>query len=209
MCNVKRLFFFSGIGILFVLIASCQQMFTYSPVSWAQRDPSTLSDDQKITYAEDVLSSGDTKTIAEAYDLINDLVTANPDDVQLQLLAADLALGGSGIADTIENIDLDTLDSGSIEDILSGIDLDLVSASADHVIAAEALDPSAISDVQYLNTGLILLAKAADEAVGGFPSLSTITSTDAGWTTLVQADDFITKGGGDITDYGVTNSNLP
>ncbi len=205
---MKKLSSALGVIFLFLLLASCQQIFTFSPVSWAQRDPANLPDDQKVAYAEGVLSSGDTDAIAEAYEIINDLVSANPDDVELQLLAADLALGGSGIADAIENIDIDTLGSGSIEDILTGIDLDLVSASADHVIAAEALDPTAVSEEQYLNTGLILLAQAADEA-GGFSALSTITSSDAGWSTLVQADDFITKGGGDIADYGVTNTNLP
>lgn len=205
---MKKLSSVLGVIFLFLLLVSCQQIFTFSPVSWAQRDPANLPDDQKVAYAEGVLSSGDTDAIAEAYEIINDLVSANPDDVELQLLAADLALGGSGIADAIENIDIDTLGSGSIEDILTGIDLDLVSASADHVVAAEALDPTAVSEEQYLNTGLILLAQAADEA-GGFSALSTITSSDAGWSTLVQVDDFITKGGGDIADYGVTNTNLP
>jgi len=202
-------------GLFFIIIlASCQQIFTYSPVSWVQRDPADLPDDQKIAYAESVLSSGDTAAIAEAYDVINDLVDANPGDVDLQLLAADLALGGSGIIDTLENIDdITTLDEAEVEAILTGIDLTLVAASADHVVAAEAIDASAISPEQYLNTGLILLAKAADEA-GGFANLDaanvgdSLKSGDPGWDTLVQADYFITQGGGDITDYGVSNANL-
>ena len=205
---MKKLYSAAGGVFFFLLLASCQQVFTYSPLSWAQRDPSTLPEAQKIAYAEGVLSSGNTAAIADAYALINDLTIANPDDVNLQLLAADLAIGGSGVGDVIANVDLTTLDSGSIETLLSGIDLDLVSASADHVVAAEALDPAAISSEQFLNTGLILLAKAADEAVGGFSALSTITSSDAGWATLVQSNEFITNGGGTLSDYGVTNPNL-
>lgn len=205
---MKKLSIFLGIITLFGILVSCQQVFTYSPLSWAQRDPSTLPPKQKIAYAEGVLSSGDTAAIAKAYNLINDLTIANPNDVELQLLAADLAIGGSGISDVIDNVDLTTLDSGSIETILTGIDLGMVSASADHIVAAEALDPSAISPVQYLNTGIILLSKAANEAVGGFSALSTLTSSDAGWATLVQANSFIISGGGNISDYGISNANL-
>lgn len=192
-------------AVTILIYASCQQIFTYSALEWAQRDPSSLPPEQQIAYAESILSSGDTAAMAEAYDVINDLVTANPDDVELQLLAADLAIGGSGIADAIANLDLNDLEA-SVETVLASLDLTLVAASADHIIAAEALDPTAISEEQYLNTGLILLAKAADEA-GSFSLLSTI-SADPGWTTLVQANNFVILGGGSLIDYGVDNPNL-
>ena len=193
-------------AVTILIYTSCQQIFTYSALEWAQRDPSSLPPEQQVAYAESILSSGDTAAMAEAYDVINDLVTANPDDVELQLLAADLAIGGSGIADAIADLDLDNLDT-SVETILASLDLVLVAAAADHVIAAEALDPTAISEEQYLNTGLILLAQAADEA-GSFALLSTINTPAAGWTTLVQANDFVILGGGSLIDYGVDNANL-
>ena len=189
------------------IYTSCQQIFTYSALEWAQRDPSNLPPAQQIAYAESILSSGDTAAMADAYAVIDDLVTADPGNVDLQLLAADLAIGGSGITDAIANLDLENLDT-SVETILASIDLTLVAASADHIVAAEAIDPSAISADQYLNTGLILLAKAADEA-GGFSNLGDpLTTGDPGFSTLAQANDFIINGGGDITDYGVVNGSL-
>ena len=148
--------------------------------------------------------------MADAYEVINDLLDDDLNNVDLQLLAADLAIGGSGIVDAIADLDLENLDT-SVEDILATIDLALVTASADHILAAEALDPTAISPDQYLNTGLILLARAAEEA-GDFATLSdplvTVDSSDPGFDTLVDTDRFITLGGGSLSDYGITNSNL-
>ncbi len=207
---MKRLSLFTMIILFFGVLFSCQQIFTYSPLSWAQRDPANLPDAQKIAYAEFLLASpkATTEDLVDMYNMIDALVDENPDDVDLQLLASDLALGGSGILDAIGEIDVDSFDGSAVEDMLAGIDLALVEASADHVVAAEAIDPEVISEEQYLNTGLILLAKAADEA-GDFASLSTITISDSGWDTLVQADDYIYKGNGSISDYGVSNPNLP
>ena len=191
---------------------SCQQIFTYSALEWAQRDPADLPPEQQISYAESILSSGDTEAMADAYAVIDDLLADDPNNVDLILLAADLAIGGSGITDAIANLDLENLDT-SVETILADIDLDLVAASAAHIVDAEALDPTAISTDQYLNTGLILLAKAADEA-GGFGNLDAVLGAslitgDFGYATLEDADRFITLGGGVITDYGVNNANLP
>ena len=133
---------FTVLAIITILVfASCQQIFTYSVLEWAQRDPANLPPEQQIAYAETILTSGDTEAMADAYDVINDLLADNPDDVDLQLLAADLAIGGSGITDAIADLDLDNLDV-SVETILEDIDLDLVAAAADHVIAAEALSTS-------------------------------------------------------------------
>ena len=209
MKNIK----FIILALITILIyTSCQQIFTYSALEWAQRDPASLPPAQQIAYAESILSSGDTASMADAYAVIDNLLNDDPNNVDLQLLAADLAIGGSGITDAIANLDLDNLDT-SVETILAGIDLDLVAASADHIIAAEDLDPTAISTEQYLNTGLILLAQAADEA-GGFGNLNaptigaSLNAPEAGYSTFVQANDFIINGGGNISDYGVDNANL-
>ncbi|MDY7027356.1 MAG: hypothetical protein SVR04_03560 [Spirochaetota bacterium] len=84
--------------LLVLLLGSCEQMFTFSPLSWAQRDPANLSDAQKIAYAESVLGSGDADAMADAYNAIKD--SSDPD---VQLLASKLALGASGINEAIEN----------------------------------------------------------------------------------------------------------
>ena len=203
---MKKLPVIIMVTVTILIFASCQQIFTYSALEWAQRDPADLPEDQQIAYAESILTSGDTEAMAEAYEVINDLVEDNPYDVDLRLLAADLAIGGSGISDAIADLDLDDLEN-SVETLLADIDLDLVAASVEHIEAAAALDPDAVSEEQYLNTGLILLAQAAEEAVDDFGGLSTISDGDLGWDTLVKANNFITSGGGDITDYGVNNPN--
>ncbi|MCK5671896.1 MAG: hypothetical protein KAH95_00895 [Spirochaetales bacterium] len=187
---------------------SCQQIFTYSALEWAQRDPADLPPEQQISYAESILSSGDTEAMADAYAVIDDLLADDPNNVDLILLAADLAIGGSGITDAIANLDLENLDT-SVETILASLDLALVAASAEHVEAAFLLDPTAVSEEQYLNTGLILLADAANEA-GSFTALDSIIATDLPeWDILLQANEFILRGGGVILNYGVDNVLLP
>jgi hypothetical protein len=200
-------FKFIVLSVITILIyTSCQQIFTYSALEWAQRDPSDLPPAQQISYAESILSSGDTDAMADAYAVIDDLLDDDPNNVDLQLLAADLAIGGSGITDAIADLDLDNLDT-SVEDILANLDLDLVDAAADHVILAEGIDATAISTEQYLNTGLILLARAVEEVAGDFTTLNGINldaPLETGEATLIQAEDFISKGGGNIADYGIT-----
>lgn len=202
---MKKLTVVVLVAVSIFTYTSCQQIFTYSTLEWAQRDPANLPPAQQISYAENILSSGDTEAMADAYAVIDNLLISDPNNVDLQLLAADLAIGGSGITDAIANLDLENLDT-SVETILAGIDLDLVAASASHVEAAALLDPDAVSPEQYLNTGLILLAQAANEA-GGFAALNTIVigvPVEPGEATLIKSQDFIEKGGGDIANYGIT-----
>ena len=65
------------------MYSSCEQVFTYSPLEWAQRDPSNLPEDQRIAYAEFALGSGDTEKLRDAYDAIKDI-----DDPDVQYLAS-------------------------------------------------------------------------------------------------------------------------
>ncbi|MEA1911055.1 MAG: hypothetical protein U9N32_05175, partial [Spirochaetota bacterium] len=137
---MKKIKFIVLALITILICTSCQQIFTYSALEWAQRDPSDLPPAQQISYAESILSSGDTDAMADAYAVIDNLLDDDPENVDLHLLAADLAIGGSGITDAIENLDLDNLDT-SVEDILATIDLDLVAASAEHIEASADIDP--------------------------------------------------------------------
>ncbi|MCD6397977.1 MAG: hypothetical protein J7L71_10600 [Spirochaetaceae bacterium] len=209
---MKKIKFIVLMVLIILIYPSCQQIFTYSALEWAQRDPSSLPPAQQISYAKSILSSGDTAAMADAYAVIDALTASDPGNVELQLLAADLAIGGSGITDAIANLDLDNLED-SVETILAGINLDLVAASATHIEAAAALNSEAVSPEQYLNTGLILLAQAAEEA-GGFGNLNaaslgaSLKSGEAGFATLEKADNFIKLGGGNLSDYGVNNANL-
>jgi len=149
---------------LLLLLASCEQMFTYSPLSWAQRDPADLSDAQKIAYAESVLGSGDTDAMADAYDAIKD--SSDPDT---QLLASQLAIGASGLNEAIQDAlaDFDSLESGtaSINDYLNTIDDVMLQNAIDAMDAAEA-DSDTKDDItqeEYLVTAAaILIVNSSD-----------------------------------------------
>jgi len=130
-------------GLLILLLVSCEQMFTYSPLSWAERDPSDLSDAQKIAYAEGALNSGDIDVMADAYDAIKD--DANPD---AQLLASKLAIGASGLNEAAEEIltSIDTISDTELQAVLDGIDNDMLDNAIAAMDVAEA-DSSTRKDI--------------------------------------------------------------
>lgn len=217
---VKKHFFSALFGVILLIagiltLPGCQAVFTFSPLAGLQRDPANLSPEGKIAYAYDILATGSQAEMAEVYALINELSLENPDDPELHLLSADLALGATGVNEAIQDFLSGGGDfSNATEDVVSGLDMNMVDAAADHVLAAEALGAE-ISEQQYLNTGVIMLGQAADLA-GGFSNLDDpFTGTDppdpgdpAGWAELYQANDFIVKGGKTLSDFGVSNSNF-
>ena len=73
------------IVLLPLLLTSCEQMFTYSMFEWAQRDPSNLSEAQQVSYAQNVLGTGDQQAMADAYEAIKD-----NEEPEVQLLASSL-----------------------------------------------------------------------------------------------------------------------
>ncbi|TFG63763.1 MAG: hypothetical protein E4H36_04800, partial [Spirochaetales bacterium] len=105
---MKRTSLFRLVSLIVVLTlaaVSCQRIFTYSPLSFLQRDPSSLSAQQQVNYAEDILASGTAEDMAAAYALIQALLAADPGNADLQLLAAQLAIGGSGLGSLMTSLD--------------------------------------------------------------------------------------------------------
>jgi hypothetical protein len=97
-------------------LAGCEQLFTTNAFSALQRDPSNLSFDQQISYAESALSSGDEDAMADAYDALSDsLEDENNDDPDLNSLAAELAIGASGLPGTIPDL-ADAAINGDLSD---------------------------------------------------------------------------------------------
>ncbi|MDC7225550.1 MAG: hypothetical protein PQJ61_02170 [Spirochaetales bacterium] len=99
------------IAIVFAL-SSCQDVFTTSVFeNLYEPDYETMSDEQKISYAEDLLATGSTEELEEAYDEITDLIEdedidldsteLTDDELELVELAAELAIGASGIGDAV------------------------------------------------------------------------------------------------------------
>jgi hypothetical protein len=159
--------YFSSLLLLLVLVvvlSGCQDIFTFSPFSDLGRDPSTLSEDQQINYATNALASGDPDKMAEAYDLIADLLEDDPDNGELHLLAAELAIGASGLGDIGSSVAGG--DSDSYDDFLDGLDQDMLDKVAGHIEAAEDAGED-ISDSQYVNAGTAIIASEAIDA-GGF-----------------------------------------
>jgi len=144
--------------LLILLLGSCEQMFTFSPLSWAQRDPSNLSDAQKIAYAEGVLGSGDTDAMADAYNAIKD--SSDPD---VQYLASQLAVGASGLNEAVQDAlaDFDEIESGSasINDYLNTINDPMLQNAVDAMALADG-DPDTKDDItqeDYLVTAAAIL----------------------------------------------------
>jgi hypothetical protein len=93
---MKKIKFIVLSVITILIYTSCQQIFTYSVLEWAQRDPSTLPLAAQISYAEAALASGDQAAIESAYAAISS--STDPDT---QALASQLAVSASGLDEAI------------------------------------------------------------------------------------------------------------
>jgi hypothetical protein len=161
----------AAIGLLlFLFLAGCEAVFTTSLLSFARRDPSKLSPEAQVVWAEEALASGDPEAMAAGYKLVKD-------DPNNQLLAADLALELSGVPEVMRDMieDLDTITSmtlpGEIEDYLddfvSSLDDSYTAAAGGHFATALAADPSELSG-QDMILGALCVAFAEADAEGGF-----------------------------------------
>lgn len=149
-------------GVIFLILltlvtVSCEQIFTYSPVTFAQRDPADLPDAQKVAYAQNILGSGASQEdLTAAYEAI-----ADSSDPEVQLLASQVAVAASGINEAAATIleSIDTIDDTTLEGILDTIDNDMLSNAIDSMDAAQA-DSSTkenISSEDYLITAAAIL----------------------------------------------------
>ncbi|MBI9108248.1 MAG: hypothetical protein JEZ04_15970 [Spirochaetales bacterium] len=188
----------AAVAAIFIVIvfSSCQQVFTSSVYFWAEADMSTMTADQKISYAEDLLSCGTTAELAAAFAEIfallpDDLSTA---DSGLLLLAADLAVGSSGLGAAI---------TGALEAVTSGGDLGATLleaidttnlATAVSLIAAAEDNGADLSSEQYTNAAASQLLVVAETA-GGIDNLGSVAADDPG---LLQAQTWAEAGGIDI-----------
>lgn len=168
----RRLWTLLYIVALALLLAGCEQMFTYSPLSWAARDPSKLSDEQQ---AQNAPVSGDIDDLQKAYDAIAD--SSDPD---VQLLASQVALGASGFNEAIEDIAKelkDGIDEADIDagDILDDLDQTYLQAAGTSLAAAEA-GGADISDTDYLLAAASLVLSEAITGGGDQSALDSAVS---------------------------------
>lgn len=117
-----------SLSILFVLmiLAGCQDIFTYTPLKGLQRDPSTLSSAQRLVYAQEALASGDKGAMLAAYNAIKN--DTSPDAVHL---TAELAIELSGVPALVN-------DAITNESTLTGSGTTI----ADYIAAHPGTDPA-------------------------------------------------------------------
>lgn len=188
----------NGAGALLILVilvtlSSCERIFTTSPFDFMQRDPSTYSDAQRLTFAEDALASGDEAAMAAAFDLLAD--STDPDT---QLVAVELALGAAGVEGALTSVVAGLSADGAdpetvISDALDGFtdtDLELLVAAAALLDAADdSVTPSA---EQYGFAAVGLIAAAATDA-GGVENLDPPPAGSDAETYVSQATGFLTE----------------
>ncbi len=192
MKNTVR-FFLAGAAAAAALM-SCQDVFTTSAFSFIETDMSTMTSEQKITYAEDLLSSGTAEQLSEAYTAIaallpDDYATATDltaDELDLVILAADLAVGASGIGTAITEMvsvvsSVDTSSDTSslttqVTEILSSVNTENLQSAVDLITAAEA-NGAELSSEQYANAAAAQALIVIDNA-GGIDNVSSIDPDD-------------------------------
>ena len=134
-----------------LLLGGCEALFTYSPFTGLQRNPSSLSPAQRITYAQDALASGDKAAMQAAYDAVK-----NDPGTTADYTTAELGIELSG---------LPTLIIDAIADPSAVLPNGDATSVADFLAAHPDLQPSLVMDA-----GARLQALDA----GGFP----ITAND-------------------------------
>lgn len=193
-----------------VALAGCEQVFTYNVFSEFSRDPANLSTQQKRTYAQSALESGDQGAMDEAYKAIRDEALAS-DDPELTSLATDLALGASGINDVAPDlaekaISGELSDSEAIEETvknsLDKIDTDSLGDVAD-LINKTKENGGTVSEEQYVLAAAGLAAKEAKEAQDAGKDVDNLTADD-----FEEAQDFVNNAKEDLEGRGETSETL-
>ncbi len=185
----------------FFLLSACQELFTTSLMEGLQRDPSNLPPTQQVAYAEDALEAGDTAAMADIYDEIVDLAA---DDPEQYLLAADLAMGLSGISETFETVMSDP-GSVDIDTVLEDMDLAMLTDVDNHIAAAiaQGITPTegqyaaaaAAIIIEYLDPDL-----DGDIAEAGSGDLTTV-DWDSPPAALADAAAYLTAAGYDPEEF--------
>ncbi|MQY76202.1 MAG: hypothetical protein GH155_01055 [Spirochaeta sp.] len=169
--------------LLLLLLAGCQAIFTYSPLSFLQRDPANLPLDQKIAWAENALASGDLEAMATAYDAIKD-------ESGVDYLAANLALELSGVPQLLFEVIEGNIDYSAITDmndfLADNVDSEYVSYAAGDFWATLSNDPDSLTGTDYILGAACILFDAGG---GDLATLALVDVTGPG-----TADGFIQQG---------------
>ena len=178
---MKKIIFLLLLSSLFIILSGCEALFTTSVFESLAKSPSEMSTAELETYAETVLSSGNSEDMAETFTAVEaSLPETAEEDTEAYLLATDLALGGSGLTDAITDIVPDIME-GSIDDtfdyqtVLDSLDDTLIASSVDLFTEVAAVEGAEISESQYVNAAVAQALVLIDEAGG---DVSAVDDTD-------------------------------
>ncbi len=199
------------VSVVILSAVSCEVVFTTSPFAFLQRDPSRLSEEQKAAYARSALDAGDREKMAVAFSLLKDST-----DPEIQLLAADLALGASGLDVAVMTALPGIIAAGSdqaalqaaLDDVLMGFsagDLALMAAAADLIVGAEASITPTPEQYVFAALGLVAVAASQNDGVGGIEAL---TPADPGYAEIEQAKVFLQSAADELREQGQSTEML-
>ena len=157
----------------FLILTGCEAVFTYSPLSFLQRDHADLSDEQQIVWAEEALASGDTEAMKEGYDAIKELAV-DSSDAEETYLAANLAMELSGAPELLNDIMEGTLDLSSeseLDEFFETIQEEYVEDAAGFFQSTYDNDPTLLSGTDYMLGAACILFEAAADSNGDVSNL--------------------------------------
>jgi hypothetical protein len=146
-----------GSAVLVVsCLASCQAVFTWSPLQFLRRDPATMTVGQQLQYADQALGSGDAAAVQAAYDAISAAANdpANLANPEVQYTAAQLALELSGVSSVFDSL-MSGLGSGT-----------------------GTADPLSLSAATFANIDITMLGNAGTYLQNSATAGASLTATD-------------------------------
>ncbi len=173
------------IVLILISFSGCEAIFTASPFSGLDRDPSDFDLDRKIEYANQALASGDLTYIEKAYDA---LVAENSTDGEICLLTAKCANELNGMPEIFRamydsthpyylgDIDLSNSDDvDTLNEFAASLDKDYLTLAASYYIDADAYNAN-MNATDYFFAGLSELFDTSTTA-GGLSDLSMFGNT--------------------------------
>lgn len=169
-----------------LLLPGCEQVFTYSPLSFLARDPSTLPMEQRVSYAQLALASGDKATLQAAYESI-----ASSTDPEVQYLASQVAVGASGLNEAIAGIDdFFSLTSDDVDAILGTIDSSWADNIGDSLVFAIADGGVSIAPEDKVVAAAMYVIASAESNSDTFPAIN-ISEGTIGLVTVDETVSYI------------------
>jgi hypothetical protein len=191
--------------LVLMILSACQDIFTYTPLKGLQRDPSTLSAQQRLVYAQDALASGDKNAMLAAYNAIK--TDTSPDAVHL---TAELGIELSGVPGLInEAVTNESTLTGSGNTITAylaahpGLDPSLMVAAGNSMLAlAQAGYPLSTNDRILGAIGLAMGAASPSYDLSTLPPASGLlqNAIDLIAPVVASGDKFASQ----LNDYFVT-----